>query len=285
MNGDRATQNGPHCPPRQFTVSRDDKPNLRFLQQFESLHNDGSFRASIVLFEKSDIIYRVQLDRGIDLSGPIDLASLDGSTAIELPVAQIFPDFDPDKHTRAPHPLPDNLFRKLPYMVHYKLVEDDAGKDCTEGTLMKREAEVLEILGKHPHENIVRYHGCMVRDGVIVGLCLDKLDETLGDRRNRLGREFNIEHCVEGIRRGVEHMHSLGLCHNDISVNNVMYRNDDGPFIIDFDSCRYEGEKLGLKTGTQGYYDLDQKIASKRCDWEALDYLEKRLRNWGQRRV
>lgn len=44
-------------------------------------------------------------------------------------------------------------------------------------------------------------------------------------------------------------MHALGLIHNDLNPSNIMM-NGDSPVIIDFDSCKREGEKLGLKLGT-----------------------------------
>ena len=47
-------------------------------------------------------------------------------------------------------------------------------------------------------------------------------------------------------------MHALGLIHNDLNPSNIMM-NGDSPVTIDFDSCKREGEKLGLKLGTFGW--------------------------------
>lgn len=70
----------------------------------------------------------------------------------------------------------------------------------------------------------------------------------------RSGDPFNREACLHGIEDGVEHLHRLGLVHNDLKPSNIMVDGDGAtPVIIDFDSCRREGEKLGLKWGTRGW--------------------------------
>jgi serine/threonine protein kinase len=38
-------------------------------------------------------------------------------------------------------------------------------------------------------------------------------------------------------------MHDLGLVHSDLNPSNIMDGNN--PIIIDFDSCKPEGQKLG----------------------------------------
>jgi len=53
----------------------------------------------------------------------------------------------------------------------------------------------------------------------------------------------------KAIEDGIRHLHKLGLAHNDINPSNVMMNNDI-PVIIDFDSARPIGEKLGSKAGT-----------------------------------
>jgi len=74
-------------------------------------------------------------------------------------------------------------------------------------------------------------------------------------------RPFDKTGRFEGIRKGMRHLHSLGLIHNDISPYNVMVTEDDAPVLIDFDSCRDEGRKFGMKAETMGWTDEAPEIA------------------------
>ncbi|KAG5931171.1 hypothetical protein E4U60_006392 [Claviceps pazoutovae] len=63
---------------------------------------------------------------------------------------------------------------------------------------------------------------------------------------------LNKDLFLDGIERGIRHLHSLGIVHNDIHPDNVMLDEMDGPVIIDFDSWGKEGQELGpgMKKGT-----------------------------------
>ena len=50
---------------------------------------------------------------------------------------------------------------------------------------------------------------------------------------------------LEDILKGIRHLHSLGLVHNDINPANIMLDNNGTAVLIDFDSCRRVGESLG----------------------------------------
>ncbi|PUU81532.1 hypothetical protein B9Z19DRAFT_1076734 [Tuber borchii] len=63
-------------------------------------------------------------------------------------------------------------------------------------------------------------------------------------------RPFNTDLVLRGIQEGIRHLHSLGLVHCDIKPANIVMNHGDTPVIVDFDSCRHKGEKLGLKGGT-----------------------------------
>lgn len=82
---------------------------------------------------------------------------------------------------------------------------------------MLQEARVKEQLKKFQHPNIAMYHGCVKRKNLIIGLCLEKYTETLSDRVKRNEATLDIDRCVEGIRNGIQLIHSPGYCHNDIN--------------------------------------------------------------------
>lgn len=56
---------------------------------------------------------------------------------------------------------------------------------------------------------------------------------------------------MDGIRAGVEHLHSLGFAHNDLNPMNIALDGDDNLIILDFGSCRRFGEQV-LSAGTYG---------------------------------
>jgi serine/threonine protein kinase len=49
---------------------------------------------------------------------------------------------------------------------------------------------------------------------------------------------------LEGVKKGLDHIHALGIIHNDITPSNIMLDEHDTPIIIDFGSCRDMGESL-----------------------------------------
>ncbi|KAM0345804.1 hypothetical protein ACHAPU_006157 [Fusarium lateritium] len=144
------------------------------------------------------------------------------------------------------------------------------GRDIKD--LVLSEATVCELLMKHPHPNIAKYWGCDVVDGRIRGLCFGKYAMTLHERAVT-GVPLDIERCLQGVRDGLEHLHSLGLAHNDINPQNVMLDAGDNPIIIDFDACTNEGEKL-TKGGTPGWWIEGTKVGSRENDLFALVKLE-----------
>lgn len=48
---------------------------------------------------------------------------------------------------------------------------------------------LVEVLRLHPHPNAARYHGCVVEDGKITGLCFDRYSMTLSKEDRRDGND------------------------------------------------------------------------------------------------
>ena len=78
------------------------------------------------------------------------------------------------------------------------------------------------------------------------------------------------------IENGIAHLHSLGLVHNDLNPANIMFSEDDIPEIIDFDSCRREGENL-LKAGTPGWSDESAIVADRANDYYGLKKIKEAI--------
>jgi serine/threonine protein kinase len=187
-----------------------------------------------------------------------------------IPAMCLWPPYSNDL-TRAPDRLPVDCYIKRPQMIQYD--EDHASRIPD---LFLAEARICEILRNHPHPNIARYLGCLVRDNRVVGLGFVKYDMTLTDRLKDINRSFPQD-ILKGIESGIQHLHSLGIIHNDINPANIMFKaNDDTPVIIDFDSCGREGDKL-VKAGTMGWSDDSFDFSTTRNDYYGLKKLEEAL--------
>lgn len=164
-----------------------------------------------------------------------------------------------------------DCYIKRPNMSFYEL--------CNYDDLLARillgEADVLERLSRHPHPNIIRYHGVRVRRNRITGLVLDKHRHTLLEYVKE-GHKLDEEEFMWDLDSAVAHLHSLGLAHNDINPENIMIDAERRPVLIDFGSCRPFGERL-LTGGTVGWVDnLKYFRSAERHDISALS----KLRQW-----
>ena len=139
--------------------------------------------------------------------------------------------------------------------------------------MLIEEAHILEFLKLHQHRNLVRYHGCTSRNGRLTGIALERFDVILQHRFEDEPRDLDIEACIDGIRAGVEHLHALGLAHNDLNPMNIALDKEDLPVILDFGSCRKFGETL-LSAGTSGWIDEDYSTSAWHHDKVAIQKLE-----------
>jgi hypothetical protein len=141
-------------------------------------------------------------------------------------------------------------------------------------TVVAREIAMCERLRVHPHPNIVEYHGVLSSNAVgfrtglgTISVPLDKervtciiykrYDTTLWDFVMTRTSSFNVRHCLESIAKSIEHLHSVGIVHNDIKPHNVFVtvKDQDLPeahhwVLGDYDSAHAPGFLLQLKGGT-----------------------------------
>ncbi|KAH8707151.1 serine/threonine-protein kinase-like protein [Phaeosphaeriaceae sp. PMI808] len=141
--------------------------------------------------------------------------------------------------------------------------------------LILQEAEIFELLLENPHPNIIRYHGCLVERGRIVGIVLDQYPMTLKQRLENGMRDLDVKECMSKITSAVRHLHTLGLAHNDLTPMNIMVDKHDKPVIIDFGSCQPFGCKL-ITAGTPGWIEQDFAHSAQGHD----DYAVGRLQTW-----
>ncbi|KAF2253441.1 hypothetical protein BU26DRAFT_515796 [Trematosphaeria pertusa] len=173
------------------------------------------------------------------------------SALARIPDEQIYPSIPTDSTlTVAPGLIVDEVdkfYTKRPNFGIYDRVQDSDYLS----ELLYREACIMEAVAKHPHPNIVGYHGVRVRRGRITGIILDRHKDTLLNRI-REGRAINKGAFTQALASAVAYLHSIGLAHNDINPENVMVNEQDMPILIDFGSCQPPRKRL-LTSGTVGW--------------------------------
>lgn len=172
------------------------------------------------------------------------------------------------------------------YIKSPNLMSFDPGADLT--IFILQELEVGEALRRHPHPNLAAYHGCVVSDERISGLCFERYPESLMTKVNpgNLGKNAllrsaknqearaNAARYLPGIKQGIQHLHSLGWIHNDLNPSNIMITEKDIPVIIDFDSVRSPGMGLDQTKRTHGWFDPRVSVAQASNDLDALAELQ-----------
>lgn len=230
------------------------------------------FKTDIILRNGDELFFAETKDRyKHDADIPLDKLDIE-----PIKIDHIWPLF-PQDFTMAPNSLPINSYFKPSPVIFY---DKKYATTSSPSGLLLEEARTCEILRKNPHPNIVEYLGCVVHENRITGLCLAKYGATLTtivDQMAHKNGQFDPISLMKGIEAGVRHLHKLGLVHNDLNPSNIMIDAENGPRIIDFDSCQKVGQPLGYKCGTPGWFDGNAKFALPENDHYGLtklrDYL------------
>lgn len=234
------------------------------MEAWKENQDDWIFDHFSIILKNDTEVFKAQSGRALALNQDINIAELDCPLS-RIPAEDIWPSLTDDL-TIAPQSITqdDRAFQKMRSLATYD-PQTSIAKPCD---LLLHEAQICEILRKNPHENIASYLGCISEGGLIKGLCFVRYEESLLDRlqdlNNHRPRPFlNVSQLLEGIKNGLDHLHSLGLNHNDVNPANIMLDQQDVPVIIDFDSCECEGG-TPLGTGTPGWIDGPMITRSER---------------------
>ncbi|KAJ7174624.1 hypothetical protein C8R46DRAFT_1081426 [Mycena filopes] len=164
-----------------------------------------------------------------------------------------------------PDPTVPAYFKKIePYTY-------DPNESRTAAADLTHEMWVCEDLRRSLHQNVCKYLGYEpTPDGKrLLGLYFERHEMHLFSAVHDKV-VFDPDAVVDGVRQGLEHLHSLGYAHNDINPANILLQAGDTtrPVIIDFDSCHQIGESLkGKKAGTPGWdYESDVSLAQNDFD-------------------
>ncbi|CAG8981448.1 hypothetical protein HYALB_00013737 [Hymenoscyphus albidus] len=222
-------------------------------QCFDFVDGVLQYQYTKVLFLEGGNIYHARTQFRIPSNLNITLRKEDLTHITLIPFESYCPLYLPE-FTLAPESSLEDYYIKSPNLMSY----EDGWNVCE---TVLNDIRACEILKKHPSPNIAKYHGCQVYNGRVTGLCFSRYPQTLMEMVNprHLNRdEFFQEtpkitknrasHYIRGVERGIRHIHTLNLVHNDINLDNIMITQDDNPVIIDFDSCLQEGMPLGSTT-------------------------------------
>lgn len=177
-----------------------------------------------------------------------------------IPDEELFPVAPADvKLTVAPDSFTEsNAFIKGPGLTSYESVR---GSDFIP-TGMLAETLTMEALAKSPHPNIITYLGCHVKRGRITAIVLEDLDKTLMDLYNEPNfGTVDKKKLFAQLESAINHLHSLGMAHNDINPHNIMIK-DSAPILIDFGSCQLYGKRLqslGSPGWSEGIFYTSEK--------------------------
>lgn len=165
----------------------------------------------------------------------------------------------------------DAVFTKRPGLKNFDIWKGT--RTCAQEVL--NETLIMEKIAKSPHENIVTYHGCITARGRITGIVLERFDKNLAE----YALANTLEHLdksafLQAMEAAVQHLHALGLAHNDINPHNIMVRNNM-PVLVDFGSCQPFGAKL-QSLGTPGWCKEDFTTSESEHDVYSLGV----LRTW-----
>ncbi|KAF5620147.1 3-phosphoinositide-dependent kinase [Fusarium sp. NRRL 52700] len=232
--------------------------------------------SELLVFSHTSIVavQNGEIYQGTNTSKPKDI---DKASIIKefspVPREDVFPSF-PSNLTRAPE-----IYIKVPDVALYA-----PGDKGSIPQLLLHEAKIYEILREHPHPSLGQSLGCVVgADGRLEGLALLKYKTTISERAHDISFDLSQrEQCIAAVESALEHLHSLGLAHNDMSPFNIMFTDKGEPVLLDFDT--YHPIETGLnkrgKVGEwQGIPRAVYKESSTECDLKALDYLDMWLKN------
>ncbi|KAK1763221.1 hypothetical protein QBC33DRAFT_518813 [Phialemonium atrogriseum] len=164
--------------------------------------------------------------------------------------------------------------------ITFKEYTSALSRDCVDiiPALLLEEAHTLEAISRHPHPGIAVYHGCRVRRGFVTGLVLDRhvsdLKHYVSDHMGPLDKGP----FMEALELAVDHLHSLGLAHNDVNPSNILIKAAGMPVLADFDSCRPVGQRLTYSRGTPGWIDKDDSYDTSETRHDT--FAMKKIRAW-----
>lgn len=236
---------------------------MRVIAQREVWHPAGEGKRpqwshTMIKFEHKNEIYQARSNKRLMNPEKIQLSDLEIESS-PIPRENLYAAY-PGGLSIAPYPLPNDCFLKKHKLMLYDTPLRLSHDKTYPGQLLIQQAKFCDILRQHPHPNLASYRGCVVEEGLVIGLCFAKYHQTLKQRVQEDPRPLNKEECIRGIEAGICHLHSLGYVHNDINTHNIMFLDDEVPVITDFDTCWKESKPQGINVPTNMWTDNKESV-------------------------
>jgi hypothetical protein len=184
------------------------------------------------------------------VNAPRDQVSLEQAVNClsRIPDKAIYPPVPPDMQVVATS---DFTWLKRP-LIHAYSKKDPA--NWTADAFLD-EIKAHQLVEEHPHRTLVKFKGCLEKDGLVVGVLQKRYPTALNFRvEARSQPPYSATAFYDDIEAGLRHLHSLGFAHNDLNPANVMVEAEDRPIIIDLGATRPLGQVLH-QGGTPGWCD------------------------------
>lgn len=136
---------------------------------------------------------------------------------------------------------------------------------------MKRFVKEAKISSRLTHPNIVTVYG-LGKVGDLYFIVMEYLGESLKERIRREGR-FHPEDALNILLRlgsALFYAHLQGFIHRDVKPDNIMFRKDGSPVLVDFGIARAIETNTKL-TDTGGFLGTPSYMSPEQCLGKKLD--------------
>ncbi|CAN9404367.1 unnamed protein product [Alternaria alternata] len=274
-------------PPVALSSAEPARPIKNGLILHKRRNYDGTIRAIFYSTVFLDSLWYAKTEKPSDKSAPDpDPYTWDAPPCL-INMLNVRPAYTHVTMTSAKYLKNNRLYAKT--MDYLRYPTELFGTPCWLKDIVMREIENCEMLRKNPHPKICRYRGVDydLKSKRIMALLFQKYDMTLGELVAEK-RTFDAENCLQNIRQGIGHIHTLGYVHVDIKPSNIFVDLKVQPacFVVgDFDSMQKQGSQLRYKCGTEGW-NLERARhedykANVEQDWYGLEMVEAYIREKG----
>ncbi|KAK3379698.1 hypothetical protein B0T24DRAFT_695654 [Lasiosphaeria ovina] len=138
-------------------------------------------------------------------------------------------------------PSPD-LYLKRPWITN---LDAQPGENNVARWFAHEIKQLEQLARSPPHPNLLRYHGCRVRNGRVTGALLARVPGRDLESHLQNGGTVDKDLFFAALASAVDYLHNVvGLVHNDISPSNAMVGPDGAPTLIDLGSAYPDGEEM-----------------------------------------
>lgn len=195
-------------------------------------YSNKIFKMSHVFFERDTFLFIGETKQEVSANNA-DVRVLENVRPIP---DSAFPAHDFDFYGEPFSVVPNSYYLRRPSLMNFIFGE------AAMLTSFESEATVLRSIRRKPHKNLALPVGAFVRRGRVFGFVFERYQRTLLDVIK--SKNLQWDSIFASVERGLTHLHSLGLCHNDVHVGNVMLDEQNRAVLIDFEFAAAPGTKL-----------------------------------------